>query len=150
MTVIIYIVAILLLVLALLFLRYRISYSENIKGESELKYKLIDLGQQDVFRNYFELLICKRKRVFLKNAFEVPLYINSLHKQEQNNFKIHWLYINKVDFVKLYPESPIKMKEENYSILFKFETKRLLFGGYRNAKIISHEKIIGKPMVLKS
>ncbi|MFC5048399.1 hypothetical protein ACFSTE_13680 [Aquimarina hainanensis] len=126
------IIVTLLVVSMLVLVRYRLIHSKIIRGASEVKYKMIDLGQQDIFRHGLESLLGK-KRVFLKTQ----------------NKDIEWLYISKINFKKLYPESPIKMKEKNYTIKFSYETKRLIFGGYACAKIISFEKINEIPEVLK-
>jgi hypothetical protein len=133
MKIIILIVLTFLVLVTFIFLRYRIVYAEKIRGVSELKYKMIEIGQNDFFRYSFESIF-KNKRVHLKHKLE----------------NIEWMYIAGKDLNKLCPESPQKMKDANYSIKFKFETQQLFFGGYGLAKIISFEKIKGKPEVLKS
>lgn len=121
------------MVFGFIFLRYRLAYSKLIKGESELKYKMIDIGKGDFIRGSFESLLGK-KRVFLKNK------VND----------IDWLYLNKKDIEKLYPESPLKMKEKKYTMRFKFQAQHLVFGGIGEAKITSFEKINEAPEISKS
>lgn len=104
-----------------------------MEAESEVKYKMIDIGNNDFFRYSFESLI-GNKRVFLAKA----------------TTNIDWIYISKSDYSKVHPESPLKMKEKNYTIRFKFETQRLILGGNNRAKIISIEKTNDPPQVLKS
>ncbi|MDH7446483.1 hypothetical protein [Aquimarina sp. 2201CG14-23] len=134
MKILLYIFIVFTIFFILILLRYRITYTKVIKGTSEVTYKLIDLGQQDMFRYSFESIIGKKRRVFLKN--------------KTNN--IEWIYVDNKDFEKLYPESPLKMKEKNYTILFNFETKRLVFGGHHRTKITDIQKINKQPEVLKS
>ncbi len=134
MKILLFIIITLALCFVLVLLRYQITHPEIIRGTSTIKYKLIDIGQNDFFRYSFESLILKRRRVFLKTAI-------------RNN---DWIYVNLKDFSKLHPESPIKMIEKNYTITFDFQIKRLVFGGYSRAKIISIEKINEKPEVSKS
>lgn len=116
----------------LIFLRYRLTKTENITEESEITYKVIDIGQNDIFRNFFESLF-RKKRVFLKEKFNT----------------IEWLYIDNKDFLKLLPENPLTIKEKNYTIKFKFKTKRLIFGGFSVSKIISYTEINKIPEILK-
>ncbi len=127
------IIIVLFTVCFLVLLRYRLVYSKTIKGESEIVYRLIDLGQKDFFRYSFESML-RKKRVFLKNKSK----------------NIEWLYLNKNDFNKLTPESPFEMKKKNYTLKFKFVIKRLVFGGYSCAKIISYEKVNHIPDIYKS
>ena len=121
------------LICIVIFLRYRIVTSKKTTGESEVKYKVIEIGRNDFFRYSFENLF-GNKRVYLKDKLE----------------NIEWLYVSKKDYKLLYPDSPLKMKEANHTIKFEFETQYLILGGYGLAKIISHEMINKKPEVSKS
>ncbi|WP_405397575.1 hypothetical protein [Maribacter sp. Asnod2-G09] len=128
-----YIVFALFVISILIFLKYRIATSRKTTGESEVKYKVIEIGKNDFFRYSFENLF-GNKRVYLKEKLE----------------NIEWLYVSKKDYNLLCPDSPLKMKEANHTIKIKYETQQLIFGGYGLAKIISHEMINKKPEVSKS
>ena len=120
------------IVFSFLFLRYRLAYSMLIKGESELNYKMIAIAKTNFFRHLLESMLGK-KRVSLKNKFK----------------EVEWLYLTKKDYEKLFPESPIKMTEQMYTIRFKFQAQQLVFGGIGEAKITSFEKINKPPEISK-
>lgn len=133
MKILLFIIIAFIISFLLILARYRIGNSEFIIAKSEIKYRMIDIGRGDSFRYSFESLFGNR-RIWLKDKHE----------------EIAFIYIDKNDFMKFYPESPMIMKEKNYSFKFKFKTKRLLFGGFGKGEIISYEKIIGEPDVVKS
>lgn len=112
------------IVFGFIFLRYRLAYSVLIKGESELNYKMTDIAKANFFRHLLESML-RKKRVLLKNMFK----------------EVQWLYLTNKDYEKLFPESPIKMAEQKYTIRFKFQVQQLVFGGISEAKITSFEKI---------
>lgn len=120
------------IVFSFVFLRYRLAYSVLIKGESELNYKMIDIAKANFFRHSFESMLGK-KRVFLKSKLK----------------EVEWLYLTKKDYEKLFPESPLKMAEQMYTIRFKFQAQQLVFGGIGEAKITSFEKINNPPEISK-
>ena len=93
---------------------------------------MIDFGQNDTFRSYFESLF-QKKRVHLKDKFN----------------STEWIYIDMLDFMKLHQESSLEMKNKNYTLKIKFETKRLIFGGFSIAKIISYNRISKRSEILK-
>ncbi|WP_430909599.1 hypothetical protein [Maribacter sp. 2-571] len=129
------IVAILFAFLALyafVFLRYRLSYTRKAAGAAEVRYNLIDLGYLHLLRHAFETLL-GNKRVFLKVPFKDHLFI----------------YVNKKDWQKLWPESPLKMKEQGYTVVFQFEATYLVFGGLGLAEVVSHKQVKDEPKVLK-
>ena len=75
-----YLILTLFLICIVIFLRYRIVKSRKITGESEVKYKVIEIGRNDFFRYSFKNLFGK-KRVYLKDKLE----------------NIEWIYISKKD-----------------------------------------------------
>ena len=123
----------LLLLWMLVWLRYRLISGEKITGETVLIYRMIDLGQKDFYRYSFESVM-GNKRVFIKHTLN----------------EYEWLYLRKSDFEKLHPESPLSMSENDYTIQFKYETKKLLLGGLGLARITTCKKINESPEVYKS
>ena len=117
----------------LIWLRYRLISGEKITGETVLIYRMIDLGQKDFYRYSFESVM-GNKRVFIKHTVN----------------EYEWLYLRKSDFEKLHPESPLVMSEKDYTIQFKYETNKLLFGGLGRTRITAHKKISKSPEVYKS
>ncbi len=124
--------AVILISVILVYLVLRIPISDYFIIESRIKYQLIDLGQGDFYRGLIERQLNNR-RVFLADV--------------QNGIK--WLYVKESDFKKLWPESPLEMMAKNYTIRAKFEIRKLLFGGFSNAKVIEIHKIYEEPIVRK-
>ncbi|WP_438711654.1 hypothetical protein ACSTS3_03445 [Aquimarina muelleri] len=93
---------------------------------------MIDIEQKNYLRYSFESLN-KNKRVWLAEPFG----------------SIKWVYVNRVDFDKLWPESPFEMVKKNYYIKAKFKLKKMLFGDYSIAKVIAFEKVTGRPNIKK-
>ncbi|WP_024770430.1 hypothetical protein [Aquimarina macrocephali] len=93
---------------------------------------MIDIEQKDYLRYSFES-INRNKRIWLAEPYDT----------------IKWVYVSKVDFDKLWPESPFEISDKNYYIKAKFELKKMLFGDYSLAKVIAFEKVTGKPCIEK-
>ncbi len=116
-----------------LFFKYRVLSSNTvIIIDSSIQYKIVDIEQKDYLRYSFESLN-KNKRVWL----------------DDSSGTIKWLYVNKADFDRLWPESPFKMVEKNYYIKAKFKLKKMFFGDYSIAKVIAFEKVTGRPNIKK-
>lgn len=116
----------------IVFLENRIPTSKDIIIESRIRYQMVDFGQSDFIRNGIEYKL-DNKRIFLQDT------ING----------IRWLYVNSNDFKKLWPESPFKMREKNYTIKAKFRTHRLLDGTYSKATLLEVDSINESPMITK-
>ncbi len=133
MNIFISICGVIFLVFLVLLFRYRFLTSNSvIIIDSSIKYKMIDIEQKDYVRYSFES-INRNKRIWLAEPYDA----------------IKWVYVSKVDFDKLWPESPLEMSDKNYYIKAKFELKKMLFGDYSLAKVIAFEKVIGKPCIEK-
>jgi len=130
MKTLIYPIIVLCVLFLLMVLRYRLARSKTINGYAEIYYKIIDVNTVNYFRNFVESILGNR-RIFLAN----------------NDIK--FIYVNKIDFDKLWPESPLKMQEKNYTMKLNFEVKHLIFGGYSLAKITSYKKINKPPQISK-
>ncbi len=119
----------------LFFLVYRFSIEDEKVITSKIKYQVLDIGQGDFTRSIIESNLNNR-RVFLADADSVN--------------DIYWLYVNKAEFMKLWNESPFKMKEKGYTLKVIFSARKLFFiDGYTKATVISIEKIKGRPMISK-
>ena len=106
--------------------------SESIVVESRIRYQMIDLGQGDFIRNGIELKL-GNKRVFLQDAPN----------------RIYWLYVNSSDFKKVWPESPFKMQEKNYTIKAKLKAYKLINGGYSRATVMEIDTLHERPIFSK-
>jgi len=133
MKILIYLGIIFIVGCVLTYFRYRIPYSEKIRSESVVIYKMIDIGNTDFYRYSFESIF-GNKRIYLTNDLE----------------NMEYIYCSKKDFYKLWPESPFNMKEKKYTVKFKFEIQKLIFGGSSIAKILSVENISKAPSISKS
>jgi len=110
----------------------RFPMSESIVVESRIRYQMIDLGQGDFIRNGIELKL-GNKRVFLQDAPN----------------RIYWLYVNSSDFKKVWPESPFKMQEKNYTIKAKLKAYKLINGGYSRATVMEIDTLHERPIFSK-
>ncbi|UII31496.1 hypothetical protein LVD17_24695 [Fulvivirga ulvae] len=95
-------------------------------------YRMVDTGQGDFLRNGIELLL-GNKKIFLADPID----------------DVKWIYVDKTAFGKLWPESPLDMSRKNYTIKASFRTRKLLFGGYAKASLISIEKLEENPIIRK-
>ena len=110
----------------------RLPASKSIMIDSRIRFQMTDTGQVDFIRNSIELL-SGNKRIFFADPID----------------GLEWVYVDRVDFGKLWPESPLEMNNKHYSIKARFKTYRLLFGGYAKAKVISIKKIEENPIIAK-
>ncbi len=133
MNILVIIVFVLMMIWGIIFLRYRMSYSKSIVFESEVKYVMIELGQQDFYRHAFESLMGKKK-VWIKDGF----------------IDIAYIYVDRKNDDTIYPENPFEMKQKNYTMQLQCKIKPLVFGGYSPATIISCQSIKGEPLIRKS
>ena len=109
---------------------YRLPVSTTKILKAEIKYQMVDLGFDDIYRNYFE-----------NRAGNSRVYLN--------DDKIKWLYVDSNDRKKLWPESPFTMKKKNYRISATFKVKKLLFGGYSVAVLADTVHVRGVPEIHK-
>lgn len=58
-------------------------------------------------------------------------------------------YLSKSEHTKLWPEDPIEMYKQGYTMKAKLKVKKLLFGGYSNAELVKYDKVQEKPTVWK-
>ena len=122
------VVAVLALYLIACFLLYRLpasSESEFIEGK--VLYQLNESIETN--RGFFEEVLLQNKILRLKGQGI-------------------W-YLSKSDHAKLWPEDPIDMYKQGYTMKAKLRVKKLLFGGYSNAELVKHDKLHEKPTVWK-
>ena len=108
------------------YVRYRLPGGAAINVEAEVQYQLIDIGQRDHVRWFFEGLLGNR-RLFLVNR--PPMYVTDS------------------DFRRCWPQP--RMKEADYAIQAKLKTYPLLFGGYDVATLVSVERLSKPPEISK-
>ena len=88
-----------LLPFILIFLGLRVPSSKSIIIDSKIKYQMVYFGQVDGIRDRIEYRLNNR-RIFLADS------VNG----------IKWLYVDENDFLKLWPDSPSKMRAKNYKM----------------------------------
>ena len=121
-----------LLPFIIVFLALRVPTSKSVSIDSKIKYQMVYFGQVDGIRDRIEYRLNNR-RIFLTDP------VNG----------IKWLYVDKRDFRKLWPESPSTMKGKNDTIKARFKTYKLVNGDYSKAKLIGFEKVGGDPIRTK-
>ena len=98
---------------------YTFTKGEVVRVEREIRYQVLDFGQGDFLRSYFEQKFRDRNRVFVINE-----------KNEKP-----WFYVSNSDFKKCWPESPMSMREAGYTIIAEFEYKEQIFWDVSPAKV---------------
>ena len=116
----------------IIYLGIRVTFSKSVIIDSKVKYHVVYFQQTEGIRDRIEYRLNNR-RVFL---------IDSVNG-------IKWLYVDKNDFLKLWPESPINIKANNHTLEARFKTHKLLNGDYSKATLISFEKVEENPIITK-
>lgn len=80
-----------------------------------------------------------------RGFFEEALMQNKILRLKGNGL---W-YLSKSDHTKLWPEDPVDMYKQGYTMRAKLKVKKLLFGGYSNAELVEYDKLQEKPTVWK-
>ena len=112
-----------LLPFIILYIGLRMPTSKSILIDSKIMYQPIDIRHPEGIRDRIEYKLNNR-RIFLSDP------VNG----------IKWLYLDKNDFLKLYPGSPFKMIAKHDTIKARFKTYKLINGDYSKASLISFEK----------
>jgi len=110
------------------FILYRLPASSEIEFvEGEVLYQLNESIESN--RGFFEEALMQNKILRLKG-------------------KGIW-YLSKSDHAKLWPEDPIEMYKQGYTMKAKLKVKKLLLGGYADAELVKPQKLNEKPTVWK-
>ncbi|MBI2416324.1 MAG: hypothetical protein HYV28_00130 [Ignavibacteriales bacterium] len=122
-----------LLIASLPFLYYRLPGGRIQIIESEIRYQMMDFGQLDATRSFFELY-CGNKRLFLKSA--------------NNDQK--WVYVSTVDFNKCWSIPPFKQRQDTSTFIAVLQVAPLFFNaGDTPAKLIALKRIHKMPIITK-
>ena len=120
--------SLLTLYVAICLIMYRLPAGKGeIVTEQSVHYKFIEFAGTN--RQFFEELIMQNKTLRLQD-------------------KSVW-FISKDQRDILWSESPHAMSEKGYTIKVKIKAKKLYFGGYGKATVMSFEKINEQPIISK-
>jgi len=110
------------------FVLYRLPASSDVEFvEGQVLYQLNESIETN--RGFFEEALMQNKIIRLKG-------------------KGVW-YLSKSDHAKLWPEDPIEMYKQGYTMKAKLKVKKLLLGGYADAELVKTQKMNEKPTVWK-
>jgi hypothetical protein len=115
------------------FVIFRLSLSEPKRFEREVRFQVIDFGQNGGIRYWFEY---KRgnKRLFLVPEDSIPT----------------WVYVSPNDFAKCWSVPWPEMKRDTFTIVAVLESKPLLFGNdYTPARLLETKRVKKFPVVRK-
>ena len=115
------------------FIVYRLPSGQTRKLEREIRYQVVDYGQNGGLRWLFEDE-CGNRRLFLEPEDSVPT----------------WIYVSSEDFKKCWPVSLSKMRQDTFTFVAKLEAKPLLIvKDYAPAKVIDVRRIRKFPVTAK-
>ena len=115
------------------FVIYRFSIGRTSRFEREVRYQVIDFGQNGGLRFWFE---SKRgnKRLFLVPEDSIPT----------------WVYVSPDDFQKCWSVPWPEMQRDTFTVVAVLETKSLLFlNDYTPTKVIDTKRVKKPPVVRK-
>jgi len=111
-------IGLIILLIAGMYLRYRLSHSKEITIEGYFIYQFIDLGQDDLIPTMYEGFLNNQRILLLTKAGQEYFFVS---KKERKNC---WV-------------DSTEMLKQGKSKLVQLKTKRLILGGYSPANILS-------------
>ena len=115
------------------FIVFRLSIGETKRIEREVRYQLVDIGQNGDPRYWFEANR-GNKRLFLASEDPMPV----------------WIYVSPDDFEKCWSVAWQVMQRDTFTFVAVIESKPLLFvNDYSLAKVLEIKRIRKFPMVRK-
>jgi hypothetical protein len=132
-TVSIWVVASILLFLLLSFTRYRIPTGPPIEYTTQVRYQMLDLGQDEP--DSLRILIegfALNSRLFLREGPLPFIYLSNQQRKE------------------CWPESPHDMLSHGYTVQISFRVRKLQFAtGWSRAEVIRIQMVPGSPQITK-